>query len=138
MEEKCDNILTNDPIVNKKFINKSTDLFSEENTMLENNEETYSLKKENEDLKKEIDALKRHPFGYHSVSKNDDMFQYYSGLSEDMFEIIATLCSNVKFNYYLGWNVTCFSLNDWILMILIKLKLNLGHKDLAFRFNTRH
>lgn len=94
------------------------------------------MKKENEDLKKEIEILKRHPFGHHSISKNDNMFQYYTGLSEDMFEIIVTLCSNVTFNYYLGWNVTCFSLKDQILMTLMKLKLNLGHKDLAFRFNT--
>lgn len=94
------------------------------------------MKKENEDLKKEIEILKTHPFGHHSISKNDNMFQYYTGLSEDMFEIIHTLCSNVTFNYYLGWNVTCFSLKDQILMTQIKLKLNLGHKDLAFRFNT--
>lgn len=93
------------------------------------------MKKENEDLKKEIEILKRHPFGHHSISKNDNMFQYYTGLSEDiMFEIIHTLCSNFTLNYYLGWNVTCFSLKDPILITLIKL--NLGHKDLAFRFNT--
>lgn len=104
--------------------------------MLEKNVESYFLKKENEDLKKEIEVLKRHTFSYHSISKNDNMFQYYNRLSEDMFEIIVTLCSNVKFNYYLGWNITCFSLNDQILLTLMKLKLNLGHKDLAFRFNT--
>jgi len=104
--------------------------------MLEKNVECYFLKRENEDLKKEVKSLKKHPFGYHSISKNEKMFHYYTGLNEEMFEIIVTLCSNVTFSYYLGWNVTCFSLNDQILMTLIKLRLNLGHKDIAFRFNT--
>jgi hypothetical protein len=44
--------------------------------------------------------------------------------------------SNVTFNYFLGWNVACFSLKYQILITLMKLKLNLGHKYLAFRFNT--
>ncbi|KAL5236491.1 hypothetical protein ACI65C_003901 [Semiaphis heraclei] len=74
VEEQWDNTAASDPIINEDPDTESADLIFEKSTILENNVECYFLKKENEDLKKEIEILKRHPFGHHSISKNDIMF----------------------------------------------------------------
>lgn len=98
--------------------------------------EIYFLKQEIENLKKENKFLKNQPFGYHSISENEDMFFFYTGISKEMFDIIINLCEFVEFNYYNCWTVECFSINDQVLMTFLKLRLNLPYKDIAFRFNT--
>lgn len=52
-----------------------------------------------------------------------------------MLDIIINLCEFVEFNYYNGWKVECFSINDQVLLTFLKLRLNLPYKNIEFRFN---
>ncbi|XP_052794413.1 uncharacterized protein LOC128227687 [Mya arenaria] len=53
------------------------------------------------------------------------------------FQVLASMVQRMAlFNYYAGWTVTCFSIQDQLLMALMKLRLNCKDLDLAVRFNT--
>lgn len=61
----------------------------------------------------------------------------YTSFPADIFNVIVnTLYRFVPFNYYAGWAVTCFSVEDQLLITLMKLRLNCKDMDLAVRFNT--
>lgn len=61
----------------------------------------------------------------------------YTSFTYDIFKIIvATLQRFEPLNYYSGWNVTNMSLEDQVLITLMKLRLNLRDLDLADRFST--
>jgi len=40
------------------------------------------------------------------------------------------------FNYYSGWTVTCFSIENQLLITLMKLRFNCKDLDLAVRFKS--
>lgn len=61
----------------------------------------------------------------------------YTSLPADVFNVLANMLQRMApFNYYSGWTVTCFSLEDQLLMTLMKLNLNCKDLDLAVRFDT--
>lgn len=60
----------------------------------------------------------------------------YTLFSTDVFNIIVQILKLMApFNYYAGWEITGFSLEDQ-LICLIKLRLNFRDLDLAVRFGT--
>lgn len=97
--------------------------------------ENYFLHREIEKLKAEIEQLKNRPFGFHSLKDNVSALHYYTGSSPNAFKIIVNLCAASNFKYYNKWKVQCLSLEDQILITLMKLRHSFTLKDLSFRFN---
>ncbi len=61
----------------------------------------------------------------------------FTTLTIDVFNIlVSTLQRFQPLNYYSGWRVTVISLEDQLLMTLMKLKLNANDLDLADRFSV--
>ncbi len=60
----------------------------------------------------------------------------YTSLPYDVFKILVNTCKISPLNYYSGWNVTGLTMEDQVLMTLMKLKLDLTDLDLAHRFNV--
>lgn len=72
-----------------------------------------------------------------AIKNNQEKMLLYTSFTYDIFQIIvATLQSFVPLNYYSGWNVKNVSLEDQVLITLMKLRLNLRDLDLADRFST--
>jgi DDE superfamily endonuclease/Helix-turn-helix of DDE superfamily endonuclease len=61
----------------------------------------------------------------------------YTSFPYDIFcVLLSTLTQFEPLNYHSGWRVTCLSLDDQLLLGLMKLKLNCKDLDLAHRFNV--
>lgn len=61
----------------------------------------------------------------------------YTSFPADVFHVIVSMLSRMApFNYYAGWAVTWFSIEDQLLITLMKLRLNYRDMDLAVRFGT--
>nr|XP_022304661.1 uncharacterized protein LOC111111805 [Crassostrea virginica] len=61
----------------------------------------------------------------------------YTSFPADVFSVIVQILKRMApFKYYAGWEVTCFSLEDQLLICLMKLPLNYRDLDLAVRFGT--
>lgn len=61
----------------------------------------------------------------------------YTSFPTDVFSIIVQMLQQMApFNYYAGWEVTGFSLEDQLLICLMKLRLNFRDLALAVRFGT--
>lgn len=60
----------------------------------------------------------------------------YTSLTSDVFDIIVRCLSRFSITYYSGWSVSSISLEDQLLMTLMKLRLGCPDMDLAVRFNT--
>ncbi|KAH3694957.1 hypothetical protein DPMN_082403 [Dreissena polymorpha] len=49
----------------------------------------------------------------------------YTSFAVDVFHVlVGVLKTLAPFNYYAGWIVACFSLEDQLLITLMKLRLN--------------
>lgn len=61
----------------------------------------------------------------------------FTSFHYDVFSILAdVLRDKGPLIYYAGWNVTCLSNEDQLLMALMKLRLNMRDLDLAHRFHV--
>lgn len=61
----------------------------------------------------------------------------YTSFPTDVFNIIVQILKRMApFNYYAGWEVTGFSIEDQLLICLMKLRLIFRDLDLAVRFGT--
>ncbi len=59
----------------------------------------------------------------------------YTTLTYDVFMILAKVLERFQLNYYMGWKVTSLSIEDQLLLTLMKLTLNAKDLDLAVRFD---
>lgn len=90
-------------------------------------------------LEIDIERLKksRPVMSVDAMKNNQEKMLLYTSFTYDIFKIIvATLQRFEPLNYYSGWNVTNMSLEDQVLITLMKLRLNLRDLDLADRFST--
>ena len=60
----------------------------------------------------------------------------YTSLHYDVFRILAALLGRFKLNYYAKWTVVCLSIEDQLLMTLMKMRLASQDLDLAHRFGV--
>ncbi len=61
----------------------------------------------------------------------------YTSFPPDVFQLLVNMVNRMSpFNYYPGWTVSCFTVEDQLLMTLMKLRLNCKDLGLAVRFNT--
>jgi AraC-like DNA-binding protein len=59
----------------------------------------------------------------------------FTSLPYDVFRILALTLNRFQLQYYFGWPPTSMSLDDQLLMTLMKLTMNCKDADLAHRFN---
>ena len=73
-------------------------------------------------------------FHYLDISHNPDLVRHYTGLNADVFDVLVSVLNSQPKKYYLGWQVECLSVEDQLLITLMKLKCSLTHLVLAVRF----
>ncbi|XP_062612902.1 uncharacterized protein LOC134274651 [Saccostrea cucullata] len=82
-----------------------------------------------------VDAAKTKPMSIDQIKDSEEKMLLYTSLPFDIFSILARLLqrftSNLK--YYSEWSPT-IRIEDQLLIVLMKLKLNLRDLDLAQRF----
>jgi len=89
------------------------------------------LRKENEQLKLKMSSISE-CLSYEIISSNDELIKLYSGIpSFKIFDLLMLIYENIEINYYLKWKVENISMQDQLLITLMKLRLNLPHVDLG-------
>ncbi|KAK4885047.1 hypothetical protein RN001_001318 [Aquatica leii] len=97
--------------------------------------EIYFCKQENEKLTKKIGHMSVR-FTYETIQGDDRLIVLYTGLfNSKIFESLFNLIKDIPINYYLGWDVEKIAKIDQLILLLIKLRQNFPHMDLAQRFS---
>ena len=61
----------------------------------------------------------------------------YTGLpNRQIFDTILDFCNSMGINYGVGWEPRGIDKKEQLLMTFMKMRLNLPHGDLAYRFST--
>ncbi|XP_061170365.1 uncharacterized protein LOC133179685 [Saccostrea echinata] len=97
------------------------------------------LEQEIKELEEEIKKLKTQTskMTVGDILNDNEKMLLYTSFPADVFNVIVQVLRRMApFNYFAGWEVTCFSLEDQLLICLIKLRLNFRDLDLAVRFGT--
>ena len=104
--------------------------------------ENKALKEENKALKVECEQLRasqstlpkdEHLFGEMYFEDHDEKVKYYTGIPN--YQTLIAVFSFVS-SGMVACSRTSLSLFQLFVMVLIKLRLNLGDQDLAYRFNV--
>lgn len=61
----------------------------------------------------------------------------YTSIQYDVFEVLVGLLGRFELNYFNGWSPS-LNIENQLLIVLMKLKLNLRDIDLAHRYNNLH
>ncbi len=105
-------------------------LTEEEKNFLEMKE----LKDELARAKEQISKLEKNMFNYKNLK--DHEIQRYTGISKAVFNSLASLIQRfTPLNYWSGSSFTSVSIEDQLLILLMKLRLDLPYFDLARRFS---
>ncbi|XP_052216971.1 uncharacterized protein LOC127834893 [Dreissena polymorpha] len=97
------------------------------------------LEREIARLEGELGRMKLRPskMSVQDIIGDNDKMLLYTSFPVDVFQVLVGVLKRLApFNYYAGWTVTCFSLEDQLLITLMKLRLNCKDLDLAVRFDT--
>ncbi|XP_028303821.1 uncharacterized protein LOC114463999 isoform X2 [Gouania willdenowi] len=86
-----------------------------------------ALRKENEELKKKLGML---TFGYNSVTVDNERLKFFTGLTS--LTVFVWLVNILKRNILLVSQK--MSVEDHLLLVLIKLRLGISNRDIAYRF----
>ena len=89
--------------------------------LIEHNGEVYVLRHEKKALK---DALRMRQFNYKTIKNNDADMNFFTGLSCAVLFVKSKIRPLAK----------SLSIEDHVLVVLMKLKLGLLNKDIAYRF----
>ena len=107
----------------KNEIEKLQELIAYKDELIERNEKIYKLCEEN-------NLLKTSKFSYQYFKKSDDKMAFFTGLNCSRFIwLVNKVKSSIKILH------VKLSLEDHVLLVLMKLKLGLLNKDLAVRFD---
>ena len=99
------------------------ELIAYKDELIERNEEIYKLREEN-------NLLKTSKFSYQYLKRSDDKMAFFTGLNCSRFIwLVNKVKSSIKILH------KKLSLEDHVLLVLMKLKLGLLNKDLAVRFD---
>ncbi|KAH3898511.1 hypothetical protein DPMN_022744 [Dreissena polymorpha] len=97
------------------------------------------IEKNIRELENELRALKMQKSGFciKDIINDTDKMLLYTSFPPDVFQVLVNMVNRMSpFNYYSGWTVSCFTIEDQHLMTLMKLRLNCKDLDMAVRFNT--
>ncbi|XP_062597605.1 uncharacterized protein LOC134259027 [Saccostrea cucullata] len=100
--------------------------------------EMQRLSSEIKKLEEELRAIKvnmdkRKPMTVAEIKDNEEKMLLYTSVQYDVFEVLVKLLGRFSLNYFLGWTPS-LKLEDQLLIVFMKLKLNLRDIDLAHRF----
>ena len=84
-------------------------------------------------LRHKITKLESHKFSYKNISKNNAKVRFYTGISAENF---IWLFERIK-NHVKSFSKK-ISLEDHLLLVLMRLRRGLFIKDLAFRFSINY
>ena len=114
-----------------KKLKEENTLLRVENTLL--SEENKTLRDQLKESEEKGQARRR--FTLNDIKNNDKLVAHYTGMPTiGAFNLLLSIFENQALTYYLGWKVTSVSRENQLLMCLMKLRRNLSHLDLAFRF----
>ncbi|KAH3702676.1 hypothetical protein DPMN_077702 [Dreissena polymorpha] len=85
------------------------------------------LKREIARLEGELGRMKVRPskMSVQDIIGDHDKMLLYTSFPVDVFQVLVCVLNWLApFNYYAGWIVACFSLEDQLLITLMKLRLN--------------
>jgi len=110
-----------------------SELQTENDQLAEVKAELAEEKKVNAHLRSENSSLSKRVVSEQTLSNNDKMVKYYTGLpSFDLLKAIYELTiADVPTNLFSGYS--CSPLQQ-LIIVLMKLRFNLGDQDLAYRF----
>ena len=81
----------------------------------------------------------RSRFSFQEIGNQDHLVNHYTGLpSGKEFKILFGLCSRFEIHYSSGWRVQQLSMEDQLLVTLMKLRCNFSTIDLSVRFQVSH
>ena len=70
-----------------------------------------------------------------TVDSVKGLISLYTGLPDmSVFETLLFTCNSLGINYWAGWEPQEIERKEQMLLTLMKLRLNLPHADLAYRF----
>ena len=98
------------------------------------------LSAENDFLKQHIKRLEaaathhQQRFCFNQISHSEQLVTSYTSLSRSMFKTLVTYVSMCDIKYH-TFKVTTMTLEDQLLLVLMKLRHKFGHTDLSVRFN---
>ncbi|XP_046570173.1 uncharacterized protein LOC124278515 isoform X2 [Haliotis rubra] len=98
--------------------------------------EVQDLKATIKSLEQEIHSLnlRRSTFSINDISGSEEKMLLYTSIPYDVFEIICSMLERFDLNYYAGWKPSIVSLENQLLLTLMKLTMNSKDLDLAQRF----
>ena len=78
-------------------------------------------------ITKKLTLLRRAVFRYVNLRKDDNMFYFYAGITHPVFKWLLEFCPKPKVSRSL-------SVEDHLLLLLVKLRMGLTNRDLGYRF----
>nr|XP_034315620.1 uncharacterized protein LOC117685373 isoform X2 [Crassostrea gigas] len=103
--------------------------------------EMQQLSSEIKKLEEELVALKingnkRKPMTEAEIRESEEKMLLYTSIQYDVFEVLMGLLGRFELNYFNGWSPS-LNIENQLLIVFMKLKLNLRDIDLAHRINIR-
>lgn len=71
------------------------------------------------------------------IRDSEEKMLLYTSIQYDVFEVLVGLLGRFELNYFNGWSPS-LNIENQLLIVLMKLKLNLRDIDLAHRYNNLH
>ena len=88
-----------------------------------------------QELLKRIEALEKKRFCFENLNASN--IKNYTGIDKSIFQVIAnTIKKFSPLNYWSGFQVKSISLEDQLLIFLMRLRLDLPYYDLAIRYSV--
>ena len=88
--------------------------------------------REIKELRKQLEYAKRCT----TVDVVGELIPQYTGLPDvATFDSLLSICTGVGINYWEGWEPKSIAKREQLLLVLMKLRMNLSHDDLGFRFS---
>ncbi|XP_057296190.1 uncharacterized protein LOC130625139 [Hydractinia symbiolongicarpus] len=105
------------------------DVDSKKKLIIQCHNDSIRLTQNNRNLKKKLKKLKSESFGYESIKSNPKKHLFYTGIIRDIFQLLFKHSKLPIISKKL-------QSEDHLLLVLMKLRLGIKNKDLAYRFKV--
>ncbi|XP_057305458.1 uncharacterized protein LOC130642389 [Hydractinia symbiolongicarpus] len=115
--------------VRKEMKTVQADVDSKKKLIIQCHNDSIRLTQNNRNLKKKLKKLKSESFGYESIKSNPKKHLFYTGIIRDIFQLLFKHSKLPIISKKL-------QSEDHLLLVLMKLRLGIKNKDLAYRFKV--